>query len=277
MNKLLIIPTECPYCGEPTTIGVSDTGVQTLYCGNSTCEGKLQNRIDHYLGKKGLDVKGISKSTIEKLIDWGWINELKDIYKLNEHRAEWESKTGFGKASVSKILNAIDAEGRHPKLESFISGLGIPLVGLTVAKEIVKYYPTWNDFIDALGGHWIEFDGFGPELDYNLNHFDYTEAMEIAAMLDFEQPKTQNSEEQTKTAAGLTFCVTGKLNSGNWKNRNELKNYIESIGGKVVSSMSSKVDYLINNDSTSSSAKNLAAKKNGTPIITEKEFIEKWL
>ena len=276
MKEYLKIPTKCPYCNQETTIEVSETGVQTLYCGNSACEGKLQNKVDHYLGKKGLDVKGISKSTIEKLIDWGWINGLKDIYKLNEHRSEWESKTGFGKASVSKILNAIDAEGRHPKLESFISGIGIPLVGKSIAKEIVKYYPTWDDFIAAVGEDWTELNGFGPELDYNLNHFDYTEAMEIAAMLDFEQPKTQDNEVQTQTAADLTFCVTGKLNSGNWKNRNELKDYIESIGGKVVSSMSSKVDYLINNDSTSSSAKNLAAKKNGTPIITEQEFIEKW-
>ena len=276
MKEYLKIPIKCPYCNQETTIEKSETGVETLYCENPACEGKLQNKVDHYLGKKGLDVKGISKSTIEKLIDWGWINGLKDIYKLNEHRTEWESKTGFGKASVSKILNAIDAEGRHPKLESFISGLGIPLVGKSVAKEIIKYYPTWNDFIDAIGGNWIEFDGFGPELDYNLNHFDYTEAKEIAAILDFEQPKLPYVEVQTQTAADLTFCVTGKLNSGNWKNRNELKDYIESIGGKVVSSMSSKVDYLINNDWTSNSAKNLAAKKYDTPIITEQEFIEKW-
>ena len=141
-----------------TQIICSDSGTQNIVCTNNKCEGRLANRIDHYCGKKGLDIKGISMATIEKLIDWGWLNEIIDIYKLKEHKVEWKSKAGFGEASVSKILNAIDAEGRHPKLDAFISALGIPLVGRTIAREIVKYYPTWDEFREAVGSDWQEYN-----------------------------------------------------------------------------------------------------------------------
>ena len=259
----------CPICGGLTSIKTSESGVEVLYCENEECPGKLAQRIDHFCGKKGLDIKGLSRKTIEKLIDWGWIDGLGDIFKLDEHKTEWISKTGFGEASVGKILSAITSARTSTSLESFISAIGIPLVGRTVSKEIIKYYSTWEDFRNAVGGDWTEFDGFGPEISKAINSFDYTEADEIAGMLDFSLPMVQDKVPQT--AADLTFCITGKIT--NWKNRDELKNYIESIGGKVVGSMSSKVNYLINNDSTSTSAKNKAAQSAGIPIITEAEFI----
>lgn len=262
----------CPICGGLTEIRTSDAGVDVLYCTNDNCEGKLAQRIDHYCGKKGLDIKGLSRKTIEKLIDWGWINELRDIYELDGYRAEWISKTGFGESSVGKILSAIDASKKECVLSAFISALGIPLVGRTVAKEIVKYYDTWEEFRVAVGGDWTEFEGFGPEMSKAINNFDYTEADKIAELLTFSE--TPVEEVQSETAAGLTFCVTGKLKT--YRNRDELKSYIESIGGKVVSSMSSKVQYLINNDATSTSAKNTAAKKAGIPILTEEDFISKF-
>ena len=268
--KIIDEPSHCPICNKETIIK-DNNGVKTLWCGNPNCEGKLLNRIDHYLCKKGLDVKGISKATIGKLIDWGWINELRDIYKLDGYRIEWISKAGFGEVSVGKILSAID-NARNVSLQSFISAIGIPLVGNTISKEIVKYYSTWEDFRNAVGGDWTEFEGFGPEISKAINNFDYTEADEIAEMLDFKQPESSSDDKSTKTAENLIFCITGKVN--NWKNRDELKSYIESIGGKVTGSVTSKTNYLINNDSTSTSAKNVTAKKNGVPIITEAEFIE---
>ena len=266
----------CPICGGFTSINISDSGVKTLVCDNPECEGKLAQRLDHYAGKKGLDIKGISRKTIEKLIEWGFVNELADFYKLDEHKTEWKSKPGFGEASVCKIMDAINQEGRHTTLEKFISALGIPLVGRKLAREIVKYYSTWEKFRNAIGSDWTEFEGFGPEINQSINKFDYTEADKIAAILDFEQPEIENNESLTQTAANQVFCITGRLTSGKWKNRNELKDYIESIGGKVVDHMSSNVNYLINNDFQSNSSKNQAAKHNGVPIITEEDFIKKY-
>ena len=262
----------CPICGSSTCIVVSDAGVETLCCENEECPGKLAQRIDHFCGKKGLDIKGLSRKTIEKLIDWGWINGIADIYKLEQYRTEWESKSGFGKASVGKILDAINAEGRHPKLDSFISALGIPLVGKTIAKEIVKYYDTWDDFRDSIGTDWTLFRGFGTEISKAINNFDYTEADKCVKMLDFIQNKVQNEESPVAALKDKIFVITGKVI--NYKNRDELKTEIESLGGKVASSISSKTNYLINNDINSTSSKNKKAKDLGIPIITEEEYIK---
>ena len=267
----LIKTTSCPVCGGSLEVK-DNNGVLTVWCANPNCEGKLINRVDHFCGKKGLDIKGISKNTIEKLMNWGWINGLADIFRLNEHRTEWISKAGFGEASVGKILSSID-NARSVSLQSFISAIGIPLVGSTVSKEIVKYYDAWEDFRNAVGGDWTEFDGFGPEISKAINNFDYTEADEIAGMLTFKQPGSQPNKNIM--LAGEVFCITGKLTSGKWKNRDELKAFIEEHGGKVVGSISAKVTYLINNDAESSSAKNVSAKKLGIPIITEQEFLTK--
>lgn len=264
-------PEFCPYCGGPTSIGVSPDGVRNMTCGNPHCEGKLSNRIDHFFGKKGLDVKGISTATIDKLIDWGWVNSISDMFNLHAHQMEWMEKNGFGKASVFKILDAIDA-GRTCSLTAYISAIGIPLVGTTVAKEIVKYYDSWDDFRNAVGGDWTEFEGFGPEISKAINSFDYTEADKIAGILTFKQPEIQVNVTSVAAIKDKTFCVTGKLHS--FKNRDALKVDIEALGGRVVGSMSSKVDYLINNDKTSTSAKNKAAQTAGIPIISEDDYLQ---
>lgn len=262
------IITKCPYCGRLTKIIESDSGVLNAYCTYDGCIGKLSNRIDHFCGKKGLDIKGISLATIEKLIDWGWLNGLADVFRLNEHKAEWVAKPGFGAASVGKILNNIDAAKRGTQLVSFISAIGIPLVGRTVAKEIVKYYPSWTDFKEAVGEDWSQFEGFGPEISKAINSFDYTEADEIAEMLIFAED--QSSEEQTESPLkDKVFCVTGKLQN---YTRDSIKVEIESLGGKVVGSISSKVNYLITNTPDSGTAKNKDAIKLGIPIITEEDF-----
>lgn len=273
-NYKEIIPmiTKCPYCGRLVKIIESDSGVLNVYCTYDECIGKLSNRIDHFCGKKGLDIKGISLATIEKLIDWGWLNGLTDVFRLNEHKAEWVAKPGFGAASVGKILNNIDAAKCGTQLVSFISAIGIPLVGRTVAKEIVRYYPGWADFKEAVGEDWSQFEGFGPEISKAINNFDYTEADEIAEMLTFAEDQPTGSQSEAAAIKDKVFCITGKLHS--FTNRDALKADIEAHGGKVVGSMSGKVNYLINNDITSTSAKNQAAKAAGIPIITEEDYIK---
>lgn len=261
----------CPICGSATKIITSDSGVKVLYCSNDECEGKLAQRIDHFCGKKGLDIKGFSRKTIEKLIDWGWINELGDIFKLDRYRTEWVSKAGFGEASVGKILSAITSARTSTSLESFISAIGIPLVGRTVSKEIIKYYPTWEDFRNAVGGDWTEFEGFGPEISRAINTFDYTEADKIVEMLTFVQSEIQNEVTPAAAIKDKVFVVTGKLQN---YTRDSIKSEIESLGGKVASSVTSKTSYLITNTPDSGTAKNRDAQKLGIPIITEEQYKE---
>lgn len=273
--KMLDEPCHCPICGGDTTVKDND-GIKTLWCENSNCNGKLVNRIDYFIGKKGIDVKGLSKSTVEKLINWGWIGNIKDIFSLSDFKEEWKRKPGFGEKSVNNILTAIES-AKHTTLEQFIAGIGIPLIGRTVAKQICKKYHTWEEFQSAIGSKWSEFEGFGPEMERAINTFDYSESNEIHKLLIFDEYNGSNNNSTEEHAeipnlSGKTFCITGKVSI--WKNRDELKAYIENAGGKVVGSMSSKVDYLINNDSTSTSAKNKAAQAAGIPIITEEEFKE---
>ena len=261
----------CPICGGFTGIKTSDTGVNVLYCENEECPGKLAQRIDHFAGKKGLDIKGISRKTIEKLIEWGFINDnISELFDLQSHREEWINKPGFGSTSVDKILDAIAGARSNADLEGFISGIGIPLIGKTIAKEIVKYYPTWEDFRSAIGGDWTEFNGFGPEMSKAINSFDYTDADKIAAMLTFKQNEPQNEVTPTAAINGKTFVITGKLSRA----RDIIKAEIESLGGKVTGSVSSKTDYLICNDKNSTTGKSADAKKLGIPVITEEEYLQ---
>ena len=261
----------CPVCGGATRL-TDNNGVVTLVCDNPQCQGKLINQLDHFCGKKGLDIKGLSKATLEKLINWGWVSNFVDIYKLENISNEWKNKPGFGEKSVERILNAIE-DSKTPSLDAVIAAAGIPLIGRTVAKELCKYIKSYQEFREKVhsGFDFTIYDGFGEVMAAALLDFDYTN---IDAVVDYalniktiEEPK-----ETTNSLENLIFCITGKVYTV--KNRDELKSLIESKGGKVVGSMSSKVNYLINNDNTSTSSKNIAAKNAGIPIITEQELLQ---
>lgn len=267
--KFLTIPTECPICKEKLIIKTSSTGVQELFCPNEECNGKLLNRLQHFVSKKGLDIKGISKATLEKLMDWGWIENLEDIFKLKEHRGEWINKEGFGIKSVDRILAAIDAAANSCDFAAYISALGIPLIGKTVAKDLVQIFDTYEDFREAVaaGYEFWKLPNFGDAKHTALITFDYAQADIVRKYLNLTNEIATNT---TKSLEGLTFVITGKLQS--FKNRSEIKTLIENNGGKVTDSVSSKTSYLINNDINSTSAKNKTAKSLGVPILTEDEF-----
>ena len=273
MINFIEIPKFCPICGEPTAQR-TDLFSTFLVCDNPNCEGKLINRLDHFCGKKGLDIKGLSKATLEKLIDWGWVSNYADLFNLNQHRAEWVKKAGFGEKSVDNILNAIDA-GRQCELSAFICALGIPLIGSTASKEIVKVFPTWDSFISAVKSnyHFWNIPNFGIEMHSAITRFNYSEAIDLFDnYLTISVAQKPQIAAEGKSLDGLSLVITGKLT--HFKNRDELKSAIEARGGKVASSISGKTNYLINNDFNSSSSKNISAKKNGVPIITEDAFIE---
>lgn len=260
---------ECPICGGNTEIE-NNNGVKVLYCANPQCEGKLVNKIEHYTDmKKGMAIKGISKATIEKLIDWGWLDSYADLYTLKDHRNEWILKDGFGEKSVDKILNAIE-ESKNCKLENFISAIGIPLIGLSNAKEICKHIGSFEELVGLAesGYDFQHWDTFGPEKEWELQCYDYSIALDIYThYLKIEKNNDIINADKLKD---LTFCVTGKVHI--WKNRDELSTYIESLGGKVTGSVTKNTNYLINNDINSTSAKNNKAKELGIEILSEETF-----
>lgn len=265
-------PETCPICGG-RTVEKSDGNSSFLYCDNPSCEGKLVNILDHFCGKKGLDIKGLSKATLEKLIAWGWVSNYIDLFNLKSYQKEWILKPGFGEKSVNKILETIEERRVHCTLNSFIAALGIPLIGATIAKDLAKYFTSWEEFVNATEGdyNFWELPNFGPEMNASLHNFNYNEAKELYNnYIVLETPAATNASSHP--LEGMTFVITGKLKT--FKNRDELKKQIEDAGGKVVGSISSKTNYLVNNDIESTSAKNLAAKKNNIPIISEMQVLE---
>ena len=266
------IPEVCPVCGGVAEIQLSDGGIENLVCTNPQCEGKLINILDHYCSKKGLDIKGLSKATLEKLIDWGWVETFADLYHLHLNKSEWIKKPGFGEKSVSNILAAIE-KSKDCELKDFIAALGIPLIGKTVSKELVKYIDDYTDFRNKIDEDFdfSSIDGFGPAMDEAIKNFDYTYADYIYNhylnnVRNVKQDKANNPLE------GMTIVITGKLKT--FKNRDALKEVIEANGGKVAAKISGKTDYLINNDVNSTTAKNKEAQALGVKIISEEEFIK---
>lgn len=273
-DSLLSIPAVCPVCGGKTEIMISDSGVKTLICGNPQCQGKLINILDHFCGKKGLDIRGLSKATLQKLIDWGWVVDFEDIFELALHRDEWIKKPGFGVKSVDNILNAI-ANSCNCTLDKFICAIGIPLIGSSNAKEICKHIDNYNDFKSLIINKFdfTQWDTFGLEKSNSLLNFNYIKADIVAdRYLTFENVK---KDKEIKTLENITFVVTGSLNQ--FKNRTELKNKIEELGGKVTGSISKNTQYLINNDINSTSSKNKKAKELNIPIITELDFVKRFM
>ena len=271
-DLLLDIPEKCPVCGGRTKLETQNEST-FLLCDNLNCEGKLINRLDNFCGKKGLDIKGISKATLEKLVDWNWVQDLESIFTLKDFRELWIKKPGFGEKSVDKILTAIE-NSRNCDLHQFICSLGIPLVGIVAAKELQDHFGSWNNFIDAVEDKYSFYNlpNFGPELHNSIINFNYKEAKYIAEnYLKFNAKEVYENNEEQKLSNKI-FVITGKLID--FKNREELKQLIEQHGGKVTGSVSKNTNYLINNDKNSTSAKNKTALNLGIEIITEKDFLK---
>ena len=285
---LIDIPRTCPYCYHEVEIQATEL-THNLVCTNPACKDKINNIINHYCGKKGLDIKHISEKVIGQLMDFGWLNELSDLYTLAEHREEWMQKSGWGQKSVDRILESIE-NSKYCKLANFLSALGIPQCGPAQTKEIVKVCTSYEDFREKVKENWdfTTITGIGEERWSNIIHFDYTQADKIAGIMKNIESSVHsisnidgtteliNVEEEITRGSeinGLTFVITGKM-SAPFKKRDELVEYIESLGGKVSSSVSSKTNYLINNDTTSTTAKNKKAAELGVPVISVDEFMQ---
>jgi DNA ligase (NAD+) len=272
-DTLINIPMVCPICsGSIEVIGENES--EFLSCTNPMCQGKLINRLDHFCSKKGLDIKGLSASTLEKLIDWGWVSTITDIFNLKTHAREWMRKPGFGPKSVENILNAIESS-KNCDFVNFVTALGIPLVGTATAKELLKEFKTWAEFRNAVSESFKFYSlaGFGIEMHHAILSFDYAEADILAG--EYLNIQGASASEGSASLQGITVVITGKLK--HFKNRDEFQKLIEAAGGKVAGSVSKNTSYLVNNDTESSSSKNLTAKKLGVEILSEEDFIQKFL
>ena len=279
MNDKIVyinIPNKCPICGGETIIQ-KDNDSEVLICTNPNCSGKLLGKITHFVSRDTINIDGLSEATIQFLINRGWISCYKDLYHLQDYATKWCCYSGYGKKSVEKILAAIEIS-RTTTLNKFLYSLSIPLVGKTASEMISKAVD--NDFTEFMrvmtitGAIYFKYlPGIGDAIINSLDTYfkeHCSEIFHLSQEFTFQIPKIVELNIQDKIT-GKTFVITGSVN--HFTNRNALKKEIESHGGKVAGSVSSKTNYLICNE-ISSSEKCKKAQSLKIPIISEEDFMK---
>ena len=270
------VPEYCPICKSPTKI-VKENNSEVLYCTNPNCKGIILGKLSHAVSRNALNIDNLSEATLEKMIKLGWVSSIKDIYHLSFYKNHMQILDGFGKKSVEKLLDSIE-KSRNTNLQRFLYSLSIPFLGNSASKDIAEFCGNnFNSFVDALteGGKdaFTSINGIGEALGKSIINYwnkHNEEIMDLAQEFIFSKDEKIEKVENDKIN-GKIFVVTGSVN--HYKNRNELKADIEKNGGKVTGSVTSKTDYLINNDIDSNSSKNKKAKELNIPIITEEQFL----
>lgn len=270
------IPEVCPVCGGQTEVRQFND-VKSLYCTNPDCQAKKIKSFTLFTSRDALNIAGLSEATLEKFIGVGMIHEYADIFHLDRHQEEIVEMDGFGQKSYDNLIAASE-KASHTTLPRMVYGLGVAGIGLANAKMICRHFK--NDFEamrHATVEELVEIDGIGEVLAQAWTAF-FSDGKNNAivdhllAELTFEAGDEESSEDADEAFAGMNFVITGSLE--HFKNRKELQELIERRGGKVTGSVTSKTNYLINNDVASSSSKNKKARELGVPILSEEEFLK---
>lgn len=270
------IPEVCPVCGGQTEVRQLND-VKSLYCTNPDCQAKKIKSFTLFTSRDALNIAGLSEATLEKFIGVGMIHEYADIFHLDRHQEEIVEMDGFGQKSYDNLIAAAE-KASHTTLPRMVYGLGVAGIGLANAKMICRHFK--NDFEamrHATVEELVEIDGIGEVLAQAWAAF-FSDGKNNAivdhllAELTFEAGDEESSEGADEAFAGMNFVITGSLE--HFKKRKELQELIERRGGKVTGSVTSKTNYLINNDVASSSSKNKKARELGVPILSEEEFLK---
>ena len=270
------IPSTCPICGGKTEI-VKDNDTEVLMCSNPNCKGKLLGKLSAFVSRNKMNIDGLSDETLSKFIGRGWLTCFSDIYKLKDYYIHMINMSGFGRKSIDKLIDSIE-KSRSVELNRFIAALSIPGVGDSTSKDISKHCEyDFDTFVMRLIDkyNWSVIDGIGEKTSQQINEWidDSGNRKDFRKLLQTIIPVNLNTNDNTdQSLAGKNFVVTGDVTQ--FKNRKELQKFIESKGGKVTGSVTSKTNWLINNDVESTSSKNKKAMELGIPIISEKDFLE---
>jgi DNA ligase (NAD+) len=264
----------CPECGNKTEL-VTENDSTVLMCTNDNCKGKLLGKLTHFTSKNAMNIENLSEQTLKLLIKLGWIETFSDIYEFkNRFGYDLINFDGFGEKSVKKLLNSIE-KSKNTTLDRFIYSLSIPLIGRSASKTIAKYFNgNFEKFYKECcmnGFNFTTLDDFGNAMNESINKYIEDNVImigELSKYLTFEKPQITYSSNNLN---GKVFCITGSLE--HFVNRDEAKEKVEQAGGKISGSVSSKTDYLVCNN-PSSSSKYKKAVELGIKVISEEELIE---
>lgn len=268
----LEIPHVCPVCGEEARV-LKSNDVESLYCMNAECQAKKIKSFTLFVSRDAMNIDGLSEATLEKFILKGFIKDFGDIFEIEKYKDEIVSMEGFGQKSYDNLIASIE-KASHTTLPRLIYSLGISNVGIANAKVICKEFQYDLDkIIHATPEEISSIEGIGPVIagtftEYFADEENIAKLEHLLSHLTFEEMRTESAQ----SLEGKQFVITGSVE--HFANRAQLKEYIEERGGKVTGSVTSKTDYLINNDTTSSSSKNKKAKDLGIPILSEEDFLK---
>ena len=273
----ILPPTHCPECGSPTEfIGAN------LYCTGIDCKPQLQGKIEHFASRKALNIDGLGESTVEMFFDKGIIRNFLDLYRLEAHKEEILAISGYGINKFEKLLAGLE-EAKKAPLSKVLTALSIRLIGSTQGKDLSKQFTSMNEMLDASKDadafyhQIVSFEGFGDEKAKSLTDFfanpQNRELIEGLLAVGFTMIGEARSKEEKEASekeeiAGKTFVITGKLSKG----RDEFKEMVENMGGKVSGSVSAKTDYLLMGPDAEGSSKHKKAISVGTTILFEEDF-----
>ncbi len=272
------IPSNCPVCGARTQVRISPKSkTKTLHCTNPDCTAKHVKKFTRFVSKSGMDIDGLSIQTMLKFMNEGFLKEFADIYHLSEHAQAIKQMEGFGEKSCANMMAAIEKSRQvHPV--NFIYALCIPMIGIDAGKKMIAA-EGFEGFLNRLesGEGFEDTPGIGPEksgsaLEWYENSKNQKSLQALLKEVTIE--KIAPKPDREGKCAGFTFVITGDVH--HYKNRDAFKSYVEAEGGKVTGSVTSKTNYLVNNDVASNSSKNRKAKELGIPIISEDAFLEKF-
>ena len=267
------IPETCPVCGGATRIAM-DNETKTLYCTNPGCQAKHVKSFTLFVSRDAMNIEGLSEATLEKFIANGYVKDLTDLFHLDRYAEEIKNMDGFGEKSYENLQNSVD-NARTTTLPRLVYSLGIPNIGIANAKVICR--ALGNDperVMNATAEELDEIPGVGDVIaKAYVDYFADEEHRDVFRRLleEVHIPKEEETADSQKFA-GVNFVITGSVE--HFANRAEVKEEIEKRGGKVTGSVTSKTNYLINNDVNSASSKNRKARELGIPILSEEAFLK---
>ena len=267
----LEIPDTCPVCGKEARV-IKTNEVESLYCMNPDCQAKKIKSFTLFVSRDAMNIDGLSEATLEKFILKGFIKDFGDIFEIGKYREEIVNMEGFGEKSFDNLMASLE-RARYTTLPRLLYSLGIANIGLANAKVICKEFDyDLEKMIHATAEEISGIEGIGPVIaksytEYFADEEKMKKFRHLLSHLELEEVKQENR----LTLEGKQFVITGSVN--HFANRAELKEYIEQRGGKVTGSVTSKTDYLINNDVTSNSSKNKKARELEIPILSEEDFL----
>ena len=267
------IPQVCPVCGGATKIQMENE-TKTLYCTNPECQAKHLKSFALFVSRDAMNIEGLSEATLEKFIGEGFIRDFTDIYHLDRYAETIKTLEGFGEKSYAKLVSSVE-NSRSTTMPKVIYSLGIANIGLSNAKMICRAFD--NDpkrMMQATVEELVDIQGVGEAIARTfVDYFsDETHRDLFKRLLEEVKLQKEEGEESAQIFENMNFVITGSVE--HFANRREVKEIIESRGGKVTGSVTGKTNYLINNDVQSASSKNKKAKELNVPIISEAQFLE---